>query len=120
RTLRLVRDDDRFGQSFEIEVNGRRLYAVGANWIPDSSFPSELTRERVHARLAQARDMNMNMLRIWGGGLYESDDFYDGTDALGILVWQDFPYACSYYPDDEAAQAVARNEARAAIRRLRN
>jgi beta-mannosidase len=120
RTLRLVRAEDRFGQSFELEVNSRRIWAVGANWIPDSSFPSAVTRERVFAQLERARDMNMNMLRVWGGGLYESDDFYDAADVLGILVWQDFPYACSYYPDGESAQAIARHEAASAVRRLRN
>ncbi|HEY8943532.1 MAG TPA: hypothetical protein VIM73_04685 [Polyangiaceae bacterium] len=120
RTIRLLREDDRFGQSFEFEVNRRRVWAVGANWIPDSSFPAELSRERVLAQLRRARDMNMNMLRIWGGGSYESDDFYDGCDELGILVWQDFPYACSYYPDDSEARTTAREEARSAVKRLRN
>lgn len=120
RRIRLLRETDDLGQSFEFEVNGRRLWAVGANWIPDSSFPAELTRERIHAQLARARDMNMNMLRVWGGGLYESEDFYDGCDELGILVWQDFPYACSYHPDDEPAREIARSEAKVAIKRLRN
>lgn len=120
RTIRLLRADDEYGQSFQFEVNGRKLWAVGANWIPESSFPAAVSRVRVHAQLARARDMNMNMLRVWGGGLYESDDFYDACDELGVLVWQDFPYACSYYPDGEQAQEVARWEASSAVRRLRN
>jgi beta-mannosidase len=120
RELRLVRAPDVHGESFELTVNGERIWCVGANWIPDHSLPSAVTPERVRAQLGRARDLNMNMLRIWGGGLYESEAFYDACDELGLLVWQDFPYACSHYPDDEAAQEVARREARAAVRRLRN
>ena len=120
RDLLLVREPDAHGESFELVVNGERIWCLGANWIPDHSFPSRVTPERVRAQLLRARDLNMNMLRVWGGGLYESDAFYDVCDELGLLVWQDFAYACSYYPDDEAAQEVARREARAAVRRLRN
>src|SRR5690606_29321642 len=118
RRVRLLREPDRFGESFELEANGRPLYALGANWIPDDCFPPRVARLR--AQLERARDMNMNMLRVWGGGLYESDDFYDLADELGLLVWQDFPFACSYVPDDEAMQAVVRAEAEANVRRLRN
>jgi beta-mannosidase len=120
RTLRLVREDDAFGQSFEVEVNGKRVYCVGANWIPDHSFPSAVSRARLREQLGRARDMNMNMLRVWGGGLYESDEFYEACDELGLLVWQDFPYACSYYPDDDATLAVTRREVEANVRRLRH
>ncbi len=120
RQVRLVREPDAHGESFELEVNGRRVYCTGANWIPDDSFPARVTRDRVHQKLSVARDLNMNMLRVWGGGLYESDDFYERCDELGLLVWQDFPYACSYYPDDPASLKVARREAREAVRRLRN
>lgn len=120
RSLKLVREPDRFGECFEFVVNQRPLWVVGANWIPDSSFPSAVRREELRAQLLRARDMNMNMVRVWGGGLYETDDFYDLCDEFGLLVWQDFPYACSYVPDDEAAQQVARNEAGVHVRRLRN
>ena len=120
REVRLVREPDSYGESFELVVNGQRVWCMGANWIPDHSLPSAVTPERVRAQLLRARDMNMNMLRVWGGGLYESEEFYDACDELGLLVWQDFPYACSYYPDDAAAQEVARWEARSAVRRLRN
>jgi beta-mannosidase len=118
RTLRLLRNADQFGESFEFCVNGRPFWATGANWIPDHSLPGLVTREHVRAQVERARDMNMNMLRVWGGGLYESDDFYDACDELGVLVWQDFPYACSYYPDDEASLRIAEWEARHAVRRL--
>lgn len=120
RTIALVRDPDAFGESFRFVVNGQEWYALGANWIPDDSFPSRVDRPRLVRQLQNACDLGMNMLRVWGGGLYESDDFYALCDELGLLVWQDFPYACSYYPDGAAACEVARREASAAVRRLRN
>jgi len=120
RRLRLLREKDAQGESFEFEVNGVRLWAVGANWIPDHSFPSVVDRARLEQQAQRALDMNMNMLRVWGGGLYESDEFYAVCDELGLLVWQDFPFACSYVPDDEPEQAALRVEATANIERLRN
>jgi beta-mannosidase len=120
RRVRLVREPDRYGESFELEVNGRRVYCFGANWIPDDSFPSRVSRAELRARLVKARELNMNMLRVWGGGLYESDDFYAACDELGLLVWQDFPYACSYYPEDPDSLKAARREARENVQRLRH
>jgi beta-mannosidase len=120
RTIRLLRERDRHGESFAFEINGRPLYALGANWIPDDGFPAAVDRARLRRQLERARDMNMNMLRVWGGGLYESDAFYELADELGLLVWQDFPFACAYVPDDDAAQAALRPEAEANVRRLRN
>lgn len=120
RRLALVKEKDEFGESFRFEVNGRRMWCLGANWIPAHSFPSCVTRSRLREHLARAADMQMNMLRVWGGGLYESDDFYDTCDELGILVWQDFPFACSYAPDDQDAQQVMLVESAANVRRLRN
>jgi beta-mannosidase len=117
---RLLREPDDWGESFEFEVNGERLWARGANWIPDHSFPSAVDGARLRDRLLKAKDMGFNMLRVWGGGLYESDEFYDLCDELGILVWQDFPFACSYYPDDEEWQEAIRREAEVNIKRLRN
>lgn len=120
RRIELVREPDAFGQSFEFRVNGRSLWTLGANWIPDHSFPSLVGVEQVRRRLGCAVDLGMNMLRVWGGGLYETDAFYDAADELGLLVWQDFPYACSYYPDGSGELAAAEREARENIRRLRN
>ncbi len=120
RTVELRQEPDEAGAAFELAVNGQPVWCVGANWIPDHSFPSAIEPRRLRAQLLRARAMNMNMLRVWGGGLYESDAFYDACDELGLLVWQDFTYACSYYPDDAAALEVARGEAAAAVRRLRN
>lgn len=120
RRVRLVREPDAAGESFEIEVNGRRIWALGANFIPDHSFPGAIQPGQVRKQLLRARQLNMNMLRVWGGGLYESEEFYDACDELGLMVWQDFPYACSYYPDDEAACARARREAEINVERLRH
>ena len=117
---RLIQEPDAFGESFEFEVNGEKIWARGANWIPDHSFPSIVTKAQYRDRLEKCIDMGFNMLRVWGGGLYETDDFYDLCDELGILVWQDFPFACAYYPDDEAWQEVIRIEAGTNIVRLRN
>jgi beta-mannosidase len=117
---RLLREKDEYGESFEFAVNGGPVWARGANWIPDHSFPSIVDETRLADRLQKAKDMGFNMLRIWGGGLYESDAFYDLCDQLGILVWQDFPFACAYYPDGEAMQEVMREEAARNIKRLRN
>ena len=120
RRVRLVRQPDRHGESFEFEVNGRRIYCLGANWIPDDSFPARITPERVRTQLLRARELNMNLLRVWGGGFYESECFYELCDELGLLVWQDFPYACSYYPEDPDSLKAARREAREAVKRLRH
>ncbi|MGC4090378.1 MAG: glycoside hydrolase family 2 TIM barrel-domain containing protein [Polyangiaceae bacterium] len=120
RQIRLLREADKIGESFEFECNGRRIYSVGANWIPDSSYPGAVSREQVRSQVARAVSLNMNMLRVWGGGVYESEDFYDVCDELGVLVWQDFPYGCSFYPDDAEWQQRAYEEAKSAIRRLYN
>jgi beta-mannosidase len=120
RTVRLLQKEDSFGRSFEFEVNGEPIFALGANWIPDHSFPSRISRGALRERLESAREVGMNMLRVWGGGLYESDDFYELCDELGLLVWQDFPFACAYYPDTGEFSAAVREEARVNVRRLRN
>jgi len=120
RQLRLLQQPDARGESFEFEVNGERFFACGANWIPDHSFPSRVTERALRDRLESARSAGMNMLRVWGGGLYESEDFYDLCDELGILVWQDFPFACAYYPDTGDYCEALRVEAHCNVRRLRN
>lgn len=97
-----------------------RVFAKGANWIPADSFLTRLTRERYASLLRSARDAHMNMLRVWGGGIYESDDFYELADEMGLLVWQDFHFSCSLYPADQAFLASVAVEAEEAIRRLRN
>lgn len=120
RQIKLLREKDDIGESFEFEVNGKKVYCRGFNWIPDYSFPSAITRARYEERLLQAADLGSNMLRIWGGGMYESNDFYDLCDELGIMVWQDFMHACAYYPDTDEWQDVAKTEATYHLKRLRH
>lgn len=122
RTIELLQepDSDGQGEGFKFRVNGQDIFIKGANWIPNDSFPATITDGDLHERITQARDAGFNMLRIWGGGLYESEEFYDLCDQYGILVWQDFPYACAYYPDTGDYAEAARVEATAAVKRLRN
>lgn len=118
--IRLLREPDKYGESFEFEVNGEKVWTMGANWIPDHSFSALVDRDRLWDRLSQAKALGMNMLRVWGGGFYESDAFYEICSTLGIMVWQDFPFACNYYPDDEPWQEIIRAEAIVNVKRLRN
>ena len=120
RTVEVVSRRDRDGKSFTIKVNGAAVFMKGANYIPSDSFPSRVTPERLRALVQAAADANMNMLRVWGGGVYEDDTFYDLCDRLGILVWQDFMFACSLYPGDAGFVADVRQEAIETVRRLRN
>ncbi|MEY8878338.1 MAG: glycoside hydrolase family 2 protein [Leptothrix sp. (in: b-proteobacteria)] len=108
------------GRSFVFEVNGVELFAGGANWIPDDNLLNRITPARYRQRVQQAVEANLVMLRVWGGGIYETDDFYDACDALGVLVWQDFVFACGLYPAHPAFVASVEAEARAAITRLRH
>jgi beta-mannosidase len=119
RTLELRQQPDRWGKSFEFIVNGVPVFAKGGNWIPADSFPVRVGRERYRQLLSAARDANMNMLRVWGGGIYEADDFYELCDELGLLVWQDFMFACSMYPADPAFLENVRLEATDNVKRLR-
>jgi beta-mannosidase len=120
RTLELRQQPDQDGKSFTFVINGVPVFARGANWVPADSFPTRVTRERYRRLLESARDANMNMLRVWGGGFYESDDFYELCDELGLMVWQDFMFACSMYPGDRAFLDSVRAEAEDNVRRLRN
>ena len=106
RTLTLDQspDPDEPGtRFFRFVVNGVPIFARGANWIPASSFVGALTSDRYEQPLRAALDANMNMLRVWGGGIYEHDAFYDLCDRLGMLIWQDFMFACAPYPEDDPA-----------------
>ena len=98
RTLELITEFDEWGQSFKFRANGVDFFAKGANWIPADTFHSRIYDHDVHDLLQSAIDANMNFVRVWGGGLYESESFYDLCDELGICVWQDFMFACSAYP----------------------
>jgi len=118
RTPRVNTNEDADGSSFSIEVNGRPIFCQGANWIPEGLFPEDQSPQRLRQRVQQAADANCNMLRVWGGGTYEHDAFYNACDELGIMVWQDFMFACATYPEDEPYPALVEREAREAVTRL--
>ena len=109
------------GSTFAFEINGKTLFCRGANWVPADSIVARVTDGKINFLLEEAVRSHFNMLRIWGGGIYESDYFYSRCDELGILIWQDFMYACALYPDDDAQfLANCSLEAEKAIKRLRN
>ncbi|MER6785396.1 glycoside hydrolase family 2 protein [Streptomyces sp. NPDC000658] len=118
RRVELDASADARGTGFTFVVNGERLFARGVNWIPDDVFPSRVTRERYRRRLRQAADAGVDLVRVWGGGLYESEDFYDACDELGLLVWQDFPFACAAYPEEQPLRGEVEAEARENVVRL--
>ncbi len=120
RTIELRQTPDEWGKEFTFYVNGVRLFAKGANWIPADSFPTRVTRERLETFIKAAADANMNMLRVWGGGYYPEETFYDLCDRYGLLVWQDFMFACGIYPADADFFENVRREAIETIRRLRH
>ncbi|WP_151480277.1 glycoside hydrolase family 2 protein [Streptomyces albicerus] len=118
RTVELDRRADEHGSGFTFVVNGERLFARGVNWIPDDVFPSRITRERYRTRLTQAAEAGVDLVRVWGGGIYESEDFYDACDELGLMVWQDFPFACAAYPEEQPLRGEVEAEARENVVRL--
>jgi beta-mannosidase len=120
RSLRLVNEPDAIGRSFYFELNGVRVFAKGANYIPCDSFLPRVTRETYERTILDAVRANMNMLRVWGGGIYENGVFYDLCDRHGIMVWQDFMFACAVYPAGGGWLENARREAVDNVRRLRN
>jgi beta-mannosidase len=120
RTIELCQDLDQWGREFTFYVNGVRLFAKGADWIPTDSLPTRITESMLAGLLKSAVDANMNMLRVWGGGYYPEDMFYDLCDRYGILVWQDFMFACGIYPADADFFENVRVEALENVRRLRH
>ncbi|MEU6010020.1 glycoside hydrolase family 2 protein [Streptomyces sp. NPDC047453] len=118
RTVELDTSADEHGSGFTLVVNGERLFARGVNWIPDDVFPSRITCERYRERLGQAAAAGVDLVRVWGGGIYESEDFYDACDELGLLVWQDFPFACAAYPEEQPLRGEVEAEARENVVRL--
>src|SRR5271154_2702670 len=120
RSIELRRIADQWGKSFEFVINGITVYSKGADVIPFDSFPNRVTPE-IHRKILQAaRDANMNMLREWGGGYYESDDFFDICDELGLMVWQEFMFGGDMVPGDVAFQENVRQEAIDQIKRIRD
>lgn len=101
RELCVIAEEDKIGRSFTLHVNGRDIFAKGANWIPADALPSRWTRQRTASLLDSAARAHMNCLRVWGGGRYESDEFYDLCDERGIMLWQDCMFSCALYPSDK-------------------
>ena len=120
RTLELITEADSLGESFYFKVNEIPVYAKGANYIPQDNFLPNVDSSRYAQIIKSTKEANMNMLRVWGGGIYENDIFYDLCDENGILVWQDFMFACSLYPGDSAFLQNVEQEARDNIKRLRD
>lgn len=120
RSVKLITEPDEWGESFYVELNGHPVFMKGANYIPSDSFLPRVTTEKYEETIADAVLSNMNMLRVWGGGIYENEIFYDLCDENGILVWQDFMFGCSLYPAEGELMENIKIEARENVRRLRN
>lgn len=120
RTLEIVQKPDTAGSSFFVKLNGVPVFMKGANYIPQDNFLPRVTKQKYERLIRAAKRTHMNMLRVWGGGIYENDEFYDLCDENGILVWQDFMFACSFYPGDSAFLNNVRHEAVQNVKRLRN
>lgn len=120
RSLKVVHQPDKDGHTFYIELNGRPVFAKGANYIPLDNFLPRVTPENYKRTIFDAAGVNMNMLRVWGGGIYENDVFYDLCDEHGIMIWQDFMFACSMYPAEGALLDNIHQEAVDNVKRLRN
>lgn len=120
RTLELVQEDDSIGKSFYFKLNGIPVFMKGANIIPRHSFLPSASKDAMKELLVDAANTGINMLRIWGGGTYEEDHFYELCDSLGILIWQDFMFAGSMYPGDSAFLDNVRQEIDQQVLRLRN
>jgi beta-mannosidase len=120
RTIELLTDKDETGSRFAFRVNGIEIFCKGANWIPADALPSRATPELTRKLLQAAKDVHMNMIRVWGGGYYEQDVFYQLCDEMGLLVWQDFMFACSLYPSTPDFIAEVKAEVDYQVRRLQH
>ena len=120
RSVELRQTKDSVGQSFEFVINGKPVFAKGVNWIPADFFPHRMTEERYRELLQACKDANINMIRVWGGGIYEPDIFYDLCDEMGIMVWQDFMFAGTLYPGDKSFIDNVKKEAEEQVQRLRH
>ena len=120
RTLRLVRERDKYGESYYHEINGVPFFAMGADYIPEDNVLSRITYERTKTLLTHCKDANFNVIRVWGGGYYPHDDFFDICDELGLVVYLDFMFACSFYPTNDAFWENVKQELRENIMRVRH
>ncbi len=120
RTVKLVQERDDKGKTFIIEINGTRIFCKGADWIPSDNFIPRIPPTTYERLLTLAKDAHMNMIRVWGGGIYEQDIFYELCDRLGLMVWQDFMFACGEYPEQQWFLRQVQDEATKVVKRLRN
>lgn len=120
RKIELIQVADATGTSYYFKLNGRPVFMKGANYIPQDNLLPRVTKQDYNRTIQNALAANMNMLRVWGGGIYESDYFYEQCDSAGILVWQDFMFACSMYPSDSSFLANVQKEVQQNVSRLRN
>lgn len=120
RHVELVQESDTEGRSFVFKINGVPIFCKGANWVPPDSFLPRMDRASYEKLLSYAKEANMNMLRVWGGGVYEDNAFYELCDEKGIMIWQDFMFACGEYPEEGWFWKLVRDEAQKVIKRLRN
>lgn len=118
RNVELVNEKDSLGTSFYFKINGKPIFMKGANYIPQDHLQNRVSKQDYLDLLADAKNSNMNMLRVWGGGIYEQDIFYDICDSLGVLIWQDFMFACAMYPSDSLFLENVKQEAIENVRRL--
>lgn len=120
RTVEVVNEKDSIGESFYFKVNGASVFMKGANYIPSDNFLNRVDKAKYEMLLNAAVNANMNMVRVWGGGIYENEMFYDLADEKGLLVWQDFMFGCSMYPGDTTTLRRITQEAAYNVKRLRN
>lgn len=120
RTMTMKREKDTYGESFETNVNGVSIFAMGADYIPEDNILRRVTRERTFSLLSDAKLANFNSIRVWGGGYYPDDWFYDACDELGLIVWQDFMFACACYELTDAFEENITREIEDNVRRLRH
>lgn len=120
RTVELVTEKDKQGESFYFKINGKAIYAKGANYVPADVFPEQVSFSKMKQLLGDAQESGFNMLRVWGGGVYESETFYNLCDSLGIMVWQDFMFACAMYPGETDFMENIKKEAEENVTRLSN
>ncbi|WNI32688.1 glycosyl hydrolase 2 galactose-binding domain-containing protein [Streptomyces sp. ITFR-6] len=118
RTVELNTAPDAAGSGYTLVINGEHLFVRGVNWIPDDTLVTRVDGPRYRRRLEQATAAGVDLVRVWGGGIYENEEFYDACDELGLLVWQDFLFACAAYPEEEPLRSEVESEARENVVRL--
>ena len=120
RKLKLIREKDQWGESFCHEINGIRFFAMGADYVPEDNIMSRYSKERTYKLIKQCRDCNFNAIRVWGGGIYPHDEFFDACDELGLVVFNDLMFACAEVPDDKKLIDNIEAEVRENLKRIRH